>query len=181
MTITMNPTNTTNHRVLTRARRTKSARSIARVLFSGAAAFSLLGAVPTAASAQADSFVACIPSEFETCPGAEEPEEPNPFVVVDGLVFCGTDLDGNPICPDDPDPGPSTPFEGPDELVICGEDLEGESLCDEGDPDPQNPFGGPGDLVSCGLDDQGQSLCPGEGEGEGGIDTPVSGDPDFTG
>ena len=147
----------------------------------------MLGSVPTIASAQADSFVSCIPSEFVTCSGVDVPEEPNPFVVVDGLVFCSLDIEGQNPCPEE-EPDPETPFEGPGDLVDCGLDLEGQDPCDEKDPDPENPFVGPGDLVSCGLDDEGQSTCPpGEGgEGEGGegeddIDVPVDGDPTFTG
>ncbi len=182
MTITTNPAATSIN--------TSSTRSIGRLLGSAAAALALLGSIPTAAAAQADSFVSCIPSEFVTCTGVDVPEEPNPFVVVDGLVFCSLDLNGQNPCPTE-DPEPETPFEGPGDLVNCGLDINHQDPCDEEEPEPENPFTGPGDLVACGLDDEGQNTCPpgedgGEGEGEeggggAGIDEPVEGTPDFTG
>ncbi len=153
------------------------------------AAFALLGSTATVVSAQPDDLVSCIPTEFEPCPEVDDPAEPGPFVVVGDLTFCDLDENGQNPCPT-PDPEPVTPFDGPGDLTFCDLDQNGQNPCP--DPDPENPFEGPGDLTDCGLDDDGQNPCPnpdpgGEGEGEGGegeeggIDDPVTGDPDFTG
>ncbi len=152
--------------------------TIARALAVFSLSLTGLGFTSLTASAETPAFE---PGEtLVLVPGPVQPPPPLPPVV--NPDFEGPDDLGvcNPNIQDcnGPDPTVNPGFEGPDDLVDCGLDDDGTNPCDTGTTVPEDPEH-PEDCPQ--LDEVPE--CPEiDPEGPGvDIDTPVPGDPNFTG